>query len=222
MPIRALIADDQIMIRQGFTALLSAEHDIQIVGQAADGLEAVTLAGQLRPDVILMDIRMPGLNGIEATRQILQDPDSTTKILVLTTFDLDEYVYQALRAGASGFLLKEASAEQLAHAVRTVAAGEALLAPSITRRLLTRFAHMEAPQLTPPGPDSPLTEREGEVLALIAQGLSNHEIAARLIIADQTVKTYVSRILTKLDLRDRTQAAIYAYESGLIQPKRPT
>ncbi|MEU4134420.1 response regulator transcription factor [Streptomyces wuyuanensis] len=222
MPIRALIADDQIMIRQGFTALLAAEPDIQIVGQAADGIEAVTLTRRLRPDVILMDIRMPGLNGIEATRQITQDPDSTTKILVLTTFDLDEYVYQALRAGASGFLLKEASAEQLVHAVHVVAAGEALLAPRITRRLLTRFAHMEVPQLTLPRPDGPLTEREGEVLVLIAQGLSNSEIAARLVIADQTVKTYVSRILTKLDLRDRTQAAIYAYESGLIQPKRST
>ncbi|MFD7083120.1 response regulator [Streptomyces sp. NPDC059918] len=221
MPIRALIADDQIMIRQGFTALLDAEPDIQIVGQAADGLEAVTMARQLRPDVILMDIRMPGLNGIEATRQILQDPDSTTRILVLTTFDLDEYVYQALRAGASGFLLKEASAEQLADAVRIVAAGEALLAPSITKRLLSRFARMGAPHLTPPGPDSPLTEREGEVLLLIAQGLSNSEIATRLVIAEQTVKTYVSRILTKLDLRDRTQAAIYAYETGLIHPNSP-
>ncbi|MFE5540974.1 response regulator [Streptomyces sp. NPDC056519] len=218
--IRALIADDQIMIRQGFTALLEPEPDIQVVGQAADGVEAAALTAQLRPDVVLMDIRMPGLNGIEATRQILQNPDTTTKILILTTFDLDEYVYQALRAGASGFLLKDASAEQLVHAVRVVAAGEGLLAPTITKRLLTRFAHMEAPPLALPDQDSPLTERETEVLLLIAQGLSNSEIATRLVIADQTVKTYVGRILAKLDLRDRTQAAIYAYETGLIQPKQ--
>ncbi|RSS64835.1 response regulator transcription factor [Streptomyces sp. WAC06614] len=220
MTIRALIADDQIMIRQGFSALLGSEPDIQVVGQAADGVEAVALAEELRPDVILMDIRMPGMDGIEATRQITRNGESTAKILVLTTFDLDEYVYEALRAGASGFLLKSASAEHLAEAVRVVAAGEALLAPSVTKRLLTRFARMEGPQLALADPGSPLTERETEVLLLIAQGLANGEIAARLVIAEQTVKTYVSRILAKLGLRDRTQAVVYAYETGLVRPGR--
>ncbi|MFE5540981.1 response regulator [Streptomyces sp. NPDC056519] len=220
MPIRVLIADDQIMIRQGFTALLDSEPDVQVVGQAADGIQAVALTAELHPDVILMDIRMPGMDGIEASRQIARFPDSTAKILILTTFDLDEYVYKALRAGASGFLLKEASAEQLVHAVHVIAAGEALLAPNITKRLLTRFARMEAPQLTRAEPDIALTEREAEVLLLLAQGLTNNEIAAHLIIAESTAKTYVSRILSKLDLRDRTQAAIYAYETGLIQPAR--
>ena len=223
MTIRVMIADDQMMVRQGFTVLLGLESDIEVVGQAVDGLDAVAQAEGLAPDVVLMDIRMPQLGGIEATRRITAQPGSTVKILVLTTFDLDEYVYEALRAGASGFLLKDASAAELAQAVRVVAAGEALLAPNITKRLIAEFSRIsEGPRL-PPLRDrvGDLTERETEVLALIAQGLSNAEIAGRLVVAEQTVKTHVSRILVKLGLRDRTQAAIFAYECGLVRPIRP-
>ncbi|MGV9387629.1 response regulator [Streptomyces olivaceus] len=216
--IRVLIADDQQMVRQGFTVLLNTQPDIEVIGQAVHGLDAVAKVADLSPDVVLMDIRMPELGGIEATRRITgSTPD--IRVLVLTTFDLDEYVYEALRAGASGFLLKDASADQLAEAVRVVAAGDALLAPGITRRLIAEFSRLDD---RPRGPlkarVGDLTERETEVLALIAQGLSNAEIAQRLVVAEQTVKTHVGRILVKLGLRDRTQAAVFAYESGLVRP----
>jgi len=224
--IRVLIADDQAMVREGFSVLLGAQPDIDVVGEAADGREAVRKLAELGPDVVLMDVRMPVLNGLEATRAIVGNQQSgrsttdapRTKVLVLTTFDLDEYVYEALRAGASGFLLKDASGQALAEAVRVVAAGDALLSPSVTRRLIAEFARLGAPK----GPSrkriGQLTERETEVLALVARGLSNAEIAGRLVIAEQTVKTHVGRILVKLDLRDRTQAAVFAYETGLVHP----
>ncbi|MGW3629644.1 response regulator [Streptomyces sp. NPDC005122] len=220
-PIRVLIADDQVMVREGFSVLLGAMPDIEVVGEAVNGRDAVERVRELGPDVVLMDIRMPELNGIEATREIVA-ADSTAKVLVLTTFDLDEYVYQALRAGASGFLLKDASARQLADGVRVVAAGEALLAPSVTRRLITEFSRLaDAPRLsaTARAAYGDLTERETEVLVLIAQGLSNAEIASRLFVAESTIKTHVSRILVKLGLRDRTQAAVFAYEARLITPR---
>ncbi|MFF9604543.1 response regulator [Streptomyces sp. NPDC014684] len=217
-PIRVLVADDQQMVRQGFTVLLDTKPGIEVVGQAVHGLDAIAKVRELAPDVVLMDIRMPELGGIEATRRITADhPD--VRVLVLTTFDLDEYVYEALRAGASGFLLKDASADQLAEAVRVVAAGDALLAPGVTRRLIAEFTRLDG---TPRRPlmrrVGALTERETEVLTLIAQGLSNAEIAGRLVVAEQTVKTHVGRILVKLGLRDRTQAAVFAYESGLVRP----
>ncbi|MEU5770251.1 response regulator transcription factor [Streptomyces asoensis] len=216
--IRVLIADDQMMVRQGFTVLLDAHRGIEVVGQAVHGLDAVAKVDELAPDVVLMDIRMPELGGIEATRRITA-AHPHVRVLVLTTFDLDEYVYDALRAGASGFLLKDASADRLAEAVRVVAAGDALLAPGVTRRLIAEFSRLDG------GPRSPrkervgdLTERETEVLTLIAQGLSNAEMAEQLFVAEQTVKTHVGRILVKLGLRDRTQAAVFAYESGLVRP----
>ncbi|ARF58530.1 response regulator [Streptomyces gilvosporeus] len=218
-PIRVLIADDQMMVRQGFTVLLNAEPDIDVIGQAVDGNDALAQADALRPDVVLMDIRMPGLGGIEATRRLTEPPGATVRVLVLTTFDLDEYVYEALRAGASGFLLKDASAAELAHAVRVVASGDALLAPAVTRRLITEFARLTgAPRAPRKSRVEHLTERETEVLSLVAQGLSNAEIAACLVVAEQTVKTHVSRILVKLGLRDRTQAAVFAYETGVVRP----
>ncbi|MEV0593864.1 response regulator transcription factor [Nonomuraea cavernae] len=211
--IRVLIADDQIMVRQGFTVLLNAEPGIEVVGQAVNGLDAVAKVAELDPDVVLMDVRMPELGGIEATRRIAGRPHTTVKVLVLTTFDLDDYVYEALRAGASGFLLKDASAAELAHAVRVVAAGDALLAPNVTKRLIAEFCRVTGAARTPLKERvGDLTERETEVLSLIAQGLSNVEIA------EQTVKTHVSRILVKLGLRDRTQAAVFAYETGLVRP----
>ncbi|MBW5485335.1 response regulator [Streptomyces bambusae] len=220
MTIRVLVVDDQMMVREGFSVLLNAQPDIEVVGEAVDGREALSQVASLRPDVVLMDIRMPVLNGLEATREIVA-ADADAKVLVLTTFDLDEYVYQALRAGASGFLLKDASARQLAEGVRVVAAGEALLAPSVTKRLISEFSKLAEPQL--PGraaadEQDELTEREREVLILIAQGLSNAEISDRLVVAESTVKTHVSRILVKLGLRDRTQAAVYAYETRLVVP----
>ncbi|MCC0096944.1 MULTISPECIES: response regulator transcription factor [Streptomyces] len=217
-PIKVMIADDQMMVRQGFTVLLNAQPDIEVVGQAVDGADAVAKVAELGPDVVLMDIRMPGMGGIEATSVITAVPDSAVKVLVLTTFDLDEYVYEALRAGASGFLLKDASADQLAEAVRVVAAGEALLSPNITKRLITEFSRMGAPRAPSRARIDELTERETEVLSLIAQGLSNAEIAGHLVVAEQTVKTHVGRILVKLGLRDRTQAAVFAYETGLVRP----
>ncbi|MGI5196148.1 response regulator [Streptomyces sp. CA-288835] len=221
MTIRVLIADDQMMVREGFSVLLGAMPDIEVVGEAVNGRDAVDRVRELAPDVVLMDIRMPELNGIEATREIVA-ADGGAKVLVLTTFDLDEYVYQALRAGASGFLLKDASARQLADGVRVVAAGEALLAPSVTRRLITEFSKLaEAPSLSATARAAAygdLTERETEVLVLIAQGLSNGEIAGRLVVAESTIKTHVSRILVKLGLRDRTQAAVFAYEARLVTP----
>jgi DNA-binding NarL/FixJ family response regulator len=215
--IRVVIADDQGMVRSGFTVLLNAQDDIEVIAEAVNGQEAVAHASGLRPDVILMDVRMPVLDGLQATRQITALPEPP-KILILTTFDLDDYVYEALRAGASGFLLKDASARELADAVRLVAAGDALLAPGITRRLIAEFARMGAPR----GPSRKqldgLTERESEVLALVARGMSNSEIAGHLVVAEQTIKTHVSRILMKLGLRDRTQAVVLAYETGLVHP----
>ncbi|WP_405979967.1 response regulator [Streptomyces sp. NBC_00158] len=218
MTIRVLIVDDQMMVREGFSVLLNAMEGIEVVGEAVDGRQAIAQVAALAPDVVLMDIRMPEMNGLEATRQIVA-ADTEAKVLVLTTFDLDEYVYQALRAGASGFLLKDASARQLAEGVRVVAAGEALLAPSVTKRLISEFSKLaEVQRAADPSGVSELTERETEVLVLIAQGLSNGEIADRLLVAESTIKTHVSRILVKLGLRDRTQAAVYAYETRLVTP----
>ncbi|KUL41173.1 response regulator [Actinoplanes awajinensis] len=210
--IKVLIADDQAMVRQGFGALLAAQPDLLVVGDAADGAAAVAAARDLNPDVVLMDVRMPVMDGLEATRRLAGGP----KVLILTTFDLDDYVYEALRAGASGFLLKDAPAADLVQAVRVVAAGEALLAPSVTRRLIAEFA--ARPQSARPRPVAlnALTPRETEVLRLIARGRSNQEIAADLVVAEQTVKTHVGRILTKLGLRDRAQAVVFAYETGLV------
>jgi DNA-binding NarL/FixJ family response regulator len=217
MTINVVIADDQGMVRSGFSVLLNAQHDIEVIGEAVNGQEAVTQAASLHPDVILMDVRMPVLDGLQATRQITA-MDDPPKILVLTTFDLDDYVYEALRSGASGFLLKDASARELAEAVRLVAAGDALLAPGVTRRLIAEFARMGAPRAPSRKQLEGLTERESEVLALVARGMSNGEIADHLVVAEQTVKTHVSRILMKLGLRDRTQAVVLAYESGLVHP----
>ncbi|MFI1681804.1 MULTISPECIES: response regulator [unclassified Streptomyces] len=221
MTIKVLIADDQMMVREGFSVLLNAMPDIEVIGEAVNGREAVQRVRELAPDVVLMDIRMPELNGIEATREIIAS-EGVSKVLVLTTFDLDEYVYQALRAGASGFLLKDASARQLADGVRVVASGEALLAPTVTRRLITEFSKLaETPRLSASVQAQQygeLTERETEVLVLIAQGLSNAEIASRLVVAESTIKTHVSRVLVKLGLRDRTQAAVFAYEARLVTP----
>ncbi|WP_338896961.1 response regulator transcription factor [Streptomyces sp. TG1A-60] len=220
MTIRVLIADDQMMVREGFSVLLGAMPDIEVAGEAVNGREAVDRVRELSPDVVLMDIRMPELNGIEATREIMA-ANSGAKVLVLTTFDLDEYVYQALRAGASGFLLKDASARQLADGVRVVAAGEALLAPSVTRRLITEFsklAQTSRPSSAARLAYGELTDRETEVLVLIARGLSNSEIAESLVVAESTIKTHVSRVLVKLGLRDRTQAAVFAYEARLVSP----
>jgi DNA-binding NarL/FixJ family response regulator len=221
--ISCLIADDQAMVREGFGALLAAQPGIAVAGLAADGAEAVRLARQTRPDVVLMDVRMPVLDGLQATRELLSDPTGPSdgpKVLMLTTFDLDEYVYEALRAGASGFLLKDAPAAELVHAVRVVAAGDALLAPSVTRRLIADFTKRPPARTTGPvgPPHSPLTPREEEVLALIARGMSNAEISDTLVIAEQTTKTHVGRILMKLQLRDRAQAVVFAYESGLVTP----
>ncbi|MEV0602544.1 response regulator transcription factor [Streptomyces sp. NPDC050315] len=215
--IKVLIVDDQVMVREGFSVLLNAMPDIEVVGEAVNGRDAVHKVAALHPDVVLMDIRMPEVNGLEATREIVA-ADADAKVLVLTTFDLDEYVYQALRAGASGFLLKDASAGQLADGVRVVAAGEALLAPTVTKRLISEFSRLGAPR--PPAQEriGELTERETEVLVLVAQGLSNGEIAAHLVVAESTIKTHVSRILVKLGLRDRTQAAVFAYEARLVTP----
>jgi DNA-binding NarL/FixJ family response regulator len=217
--ISCLIADDQAMVREGFGALLAAQPGISVAGLAADGAEAVRLARQVRPDVVLMDVRMPVLDGLAAARQLLAG-DGGPKVLMLTTFDLDEYVYEALRAGASGFLLKDAPTAELVHAVRVVAAGDALLAPSVTRRLIADFAKRPPPAsaASQRGPLSELTPREAEVLTLIARGMSNAEISETLVIAEQTTKTHVGRILMKLQLRDRAQAVVFAYESGLITP----
>jgi DNA-binding NarL/FixJ family response regulator len=214
MTIRVVVADDHQIVREGFAALLSTQPDITVVGSAADGAEAVRVCGAQRPDVVLMDVRMPDVDGIEATRRLAGE----TRVIILTTFDLDDYVYDALDAGASGFLLKDAGAERLFDAVRVVAAGDALLAPTVTRRLIAEFAR-QRPRPAPAALDE-LTPRETEVLRLVAEGLSNGEIADRLVISDETVKTHVSRVLGKLGLRDRTQAVIAAYESGLVEPRR--
>jgi len=214
---RCLIADDQAMVREGFAAVLAAQPGLLVVGQAADGADAVHQAQRLRPDIVLMDVRMPVMDGLQATRRILTAP-ARPKVLMLTTFDLDEYVYAALRAGASGFLLKDATAAELVHAVRVVAAGEALLAPSVTRRLIADFARQPRPGPAVQPALGALTPRETEVLRLIAHGLSNTEISDTLVIAEQTTKTHVGRILAKLDLRDRAQAVVLAYETGLVTP----
>ncbi|MEV0233164.1 response regulator transcription factor [Nonomuraea sp. NPDC050786] len=218
--IRIVIADDHLVVRTGFGELLDTQPDFEVAGTAADGAEAVLACRELSPDVVLMDVRMPVMDGIEATRRLAGGP----KVLILTTFDLDEYVYDALRAGASGFLLKDVTAERLFDAVRVIAAGEALLAPAVTRRLISEFARL-GPK---PGPElgraalSSLTPRETQVLRLVAEGLSNPEIAARLVVTEETVKTHVSRVLGKLGLRDRTQAVVAAYESGLVVPRGRT
>ncbi|GAA3922249.1 response regulator transcription factor [Streptomyces gulbargensis] len=226
MTIRVIIVDDQAMVRAGFAALLAAQTDIDVVGEAPDGRRGIEVARSTHPDVVLMDVRMPELDGLAAAREILHPPAGVVhrpKVLMLTTFDVDDYVYEALRAGASGFLLKDAPPADLIGAVRVVAAGEALLAPSVTRRLIADFAasrpapRRDATALRLNG----LTPRETEVLELIARGLSNQEIAARLVLAEQTVKTHIGRVLAKLDLRDRAQAVIFAYESGLITPGAP-
>jgi DNA-binding NarL/FixJ family response regulator len=220
MSARVLIADDQALVRTGFRMILDAEPDIEVVGEAENGGEAVTLARSLQPDVVLMDIRMPEMDGIEATRRVVAPADGAApRVLMLTTFDLDEYVYDALRAGASGFLLKDVPAEQLAAGVRMVAAGDALLAPSITRRLIEEFAAAPAAAAPPPGLDE-LTPRELEVFKLVARGLSNAEIAEQLIVGETTVKTHVTRLLMKLGLRDRVQAVVLAYEFGVVMPGR--
>ncbi len=233
-PIRIVVADDHQVVRAGFAALLDTQPDFTVVGTACDGAEAVTLGRDLRPDVLLMDVRMPGTDGIEATRQLcasqvdanqsgasqvgVGQPDGP-RVLMLTTFDLDDYVFEALRAGASGFLLKDVTAERLFDAVRVVAGGEGLLAPAVTRRLISEFARLRpAPAAAVRPALATLTPREAEVLILVAEGLSNQQIASRLVVTEETVKTHVSRVLHKLGLRDRTQAVIAAYESGLIVP----
>jgi DNA-binding NarL/FixJ family response regulator len=218
MTIKCLITDDQAMVREGFSALLAAQADIAVVGQACNGAEAVRKTRELGPDVVLMDVRMPVMDGLEATRQILGPftDERRPRVLILTTFDLDEYVYEALRAGASGFLLKDASGEELVRGVRVVAAGDALLAPSITRRLIADFTHQRRPDGPIPVSLGLLTPREVEVLRLIARGLSNAEISETLVVAPQTTKSHVGRILMKLGLRDRAQAVVVAYESGLV------
>ncbi|GLZ05546.1 DNA-binding response regulator [Actinomadura sp. NBRC 104412] len=225
-PIRVLIADDQALVRDGFGMILSAQPDLEVVGEAADGAEAIRLARELRPDVVLMDVRMPNVDGIEATTAICRD--TSARVLVLTTFDLDEYVYDALRAGASGFLLKDMRRDELVDAVRVVAAGEALLAPTVTRRLIAevvnrgdRRAPSSSGRPAAPRPDGrldALTARETDTLRQVARGLSNAEIARELYVTEHTVKTHVSSLLSKLGLRDRVQAVVLAYESGLVQP----
>ncbi|MGI5161541.1 response regulator [Microbispora sp. CA-102843] len=216
--IRVLLADDQALVRGGFRSILDGQPDIEVVGEAADGGEAVDAALTGDPDVVVMDIRMPRMDGIEATRRLLADGRSRARVLILTTFDHDEYVYAALRVGASGFLLKTAPPRQLADAIRTVAAGEALLAPEITRRLIEDYVRRPRPSAAaPPGLDH-LTPRELEVLVMIARGLSNAEIAAALFLSEPTIKTHVTRVLAKLTLRDRVQAVVFAYECGLIRP----
>ncbi|MCC8250663.1 response regulator [Saccharothrix luteola] len=213
--VRVVVADDHQVIRTGYAALLDTQPDFTVVGTASDGDEAVRVCRELSPDVVLMDVRMPGVDGIEATRRLADGP----RVLILTTFDLDEYVYDALRAGASGFLLKDVTAEQLFDAVRVVAAGEALLAPTVTRRLISEFARLRPEPATSGSALSTLTPRETQVLRLVAEGLSNTEVAARLVVTEETVKTHVSRVLNKLGLRDRTQAVVAAYESGLVVPR---
>jgi DNA-binding NarL/FixJ family response regulator len=217
LSIRVLIADDQALVRSGFRMILEARDDLVVAGEAENGARAIELARELEPDVVLMDVRMPVLDGVEATRRLLE-AGSEARVIILTTFDLDEYVFEALRAGASGFLLKDVQPAQLVEAIRVVASGEALLAPSITRRLLDRFAaSLDTGRATPPELDS-LTPRELEILRLIAGGLTNAEIASELFVSETTVKTHVSSVLRKLHLRDRVQAVVLAYEAGLVRP----
>ncbi len=217
MSVRVVIADDQELVRTGFRAILNSEPDIEVVGEVGGGRQAIEAAGRFKPDVVLMDIRMPVLDGLAATRRIVTGPDSKPRVLILTTFDLDEYVYEALRSGASGFMLKDNPADQLITAIRVVAEGGALLAPRITRRLIAEFAR-RTPTAPRPEQLGSLTEREIEVLKLMARGLSNAEIARDLYVAETTVRTHVGRVLMKLSLRDRVQAVVLAYEAGLVQP----
>jgi DNA-binding NarL/FixJ family response regulator len=219
MSLGVLIADDQALMRAGFRLILEAEADLEVVGEAADGLEAVAAAQRLRPDIVLMDVRMPGLDGIEATRR-LTNSDCTAKVLMLTTFDMDEYVYESLRAGASGFLLKDVPPEQLVSGIRAVVSGEALLAPSVTRRMIEEFVRRPPSTAARPAPREleRLTAREREVLVLMAHGLSNAELAREFVVSEATVKTHVAHVLAKLGLRDRVQAVVFAYESGVIRP----
>jgi DNA-binding NarL/FixJ family response regulator len=219
MTIRVLLADDQVLVRAGFRSLLRRAREVDVVGEASTGDEAVRLARRERPDVVLMDIRMPGLDGIAATARIVADPDlAGCRVVILTTFETDEYVFAALRAGASGFLTKEVSPDELRRAVQVAAAGEALLSPSVTRRVVAEFAHRPVPAGDPGGRLAALTEREREVARLVATGLSNHQIAERLVISPLTVKTHITRAITKLDVRDRVQLVILAYETGLVRP----
>jgi len=221
--IRIVLVDDQELLRTGFRMILEAQQDMTVVGEAADGLEAIDLLGRCPADVVLMDVRMPRLDGVEATRQLLSagSGDGVPRVLILTTFDLDEYAFAAIKAGASGFLLKDVPPAELLTAIRAVHSGDAVVAPSTTRRLLDRFAPMLPASDAPPPPSlAGLTEREREVLILIAQGLSNAEIARRLVLSEATVKTHVGRILMKLELRDRVQAVVLAYETGLVRPAR--
>ncbi|MFF5986961.1 response regulator [Prauserella flavalba] len=217
-PLRVVLADDQDLVRAGFRVILGAEDGIEVVGEAGDGLKAVTLAEELRPDVVLMDVQMPGVDGLEATRRILGSGagESPVKVVILTTFDREDYLFEALRAGASGFLLKNASPEDLVESVRIVARGDALLSPEVTRRVIARFSAPAAP--APAHRPAELTDREYEVLVLLARGASNAEIAAELYLGEATVKTHVSRVLAKLELRDRTHAVVYAYENGIVAP----
>jgi DNA-binding NarL/FixJ family response regulator len=216
--IRVLLADDQALVRAGFRALLDAQPDIEVVGEAGDGERAIAVSGELTPDVVLMDIRMPGVDGLAATRRIVADErQAAVKVVILTTFDVDEYVFEAIRSGASGFLVKDTEPEELVQAVRVVAAGEALLSPSVTKRLIQEFA-TRAKESQPAGGLDELTDREREVVALVAEGLSNQEIAARLVVSPATAKTHVSRAMGKLRVRDRAQLVVIGYESGLVRP----
>jgi len=219
MSLRVLLVDDQALIRAGFRMILEAEEDLEVVGECADGTQAIDSVARLKPDVVLMDIRMPEMDGIEATRRIVErDGDPPVRVLMLTTFDLDEYVYDALRAGASGFLLKDVPAEQLVAGIHLVARGDALLAPSVTRRLIAEFSRSGGGRREAPAAIDELTPREVEVFRLLARGMSNAEIAGELIVSETTVKTHVARVLMKLGVRDRVQAVVLAYESGLVSP----
>jgi DNA-binding NarL/FixJ family response regulator len=222
LTIRVAVIDDQELMRDGFTMILNAQDDLQVVGDAEDGQAGIELCRRTNADIALMDIRMPKMDGIDATRIICDDPSITTKILMLTTFDLDEYVYAAMRAGASGFLLKDTPAKELAEAVRVIARGDALLAPSVTKRLIEEFARRPDPQETLVELPADLTEREHEALQLLARGMSNREIAAEMFVGEATAKTHVSRLLAKLGVRDRVQAVVLAYESGVVQPGSST
>jgi RNA polymerase sigma factor (sigma-70 family) len=217
MSIRLVLADDEAMVRSGLRLILDAESDMEVVGEAQDGAQALELTRSRHPDVLLMDIRMPGLDGIAAAERLI-DEDTPTRVLLLTTFDHDDYLFRALRAGTSGFLLKSAPAEELVRGIRTVAAGDALIAPAVTRRVIAEFAHRPASRRAAPAELAELTPREREVLVLLARGLTNAEIAEQLVVSDATIKTHVARLLMKLRLRDRVQAVVYAYEHGIVQP----